>query len=369
MPKANNLTDSLPKRSKVSGPTPANAAVAQELPSRVRCDVDFDRPGRQAAYLKAPQSRDTSGWGVVEIPIYVFNNGKGPTLLLTGGVHGDEYEGQIAISRLAQTLDLTSLKGRLILLPAVNMPAALHGTRLSPIDGRDMNRCFPGNPKGTFSEMLAHFVDSKVLPHVDVSVDMHTAGHSAECVPSTNMHYVADAALRNKTMHAAAAFGAPYNVVFWGVDEGATLTSSVERRGILSLGTEIGGWGRVSVEGVRIGERGVRNMLRHLGMASGKPDTVQRDGAKGTRHMMVRDANCYSFAPAGGIFEPRHLAGDTVQSGQSAGFLHFIEDVDHAPIEVFYAASGVLWMASGPGRVQRGDCVAVVMQDYAEPRS
>lgn len=347
--------------------TPATLPVVEVAPSRVRCDVDFDRPGRQTAYLKAPQSRNASGWGVVEIPIYVFNNGKGPTLLLTGGIHGDEYEGQIAISRLAQTLDVKKLKGRLILIPAVNMPAALNGTRLSPIDGRDMNRCFPGNPGGTFSEMLAHFIDTRVLPHVDASVDMHTAGHSAECVPSTNMHYVPDAALRKKTMDAAAAFGAPYNVVFWGVDEGATLTSAIERRGILSVGTEIGGWGRVSVEGVRIGERGVRNMLRHLGMTAGKPDTAQRDGAKGTRQMMVRDASCYSFAPAGGIFEPRHVAGETVQSGQSAGFLHFIEDIDHAPTEVFYGAGGVLWMSSGPGRVQRGDCVAVVMQDYAEP--
>jgi N-alpha-acetyl-L-2,4-diaminobutyrate deacetylase len=346
--------------------TTSSKPVADDLPSRVRCDIDFNRTGRHAGYLKAPQSRNTSGWGVVEIPIYVFNNGKGPTLLLTGGVHGDEYEGQIAISRLAQTLDLATLQGRLILIPAVNMPAALNGTRLSPIDGRDMNRCFPGNPKGTFSEMLAHFVDSRVLPHVDVSVDMHTAGHSAECVPSTNMHYVPDPALRRKTLEAAAAFGAPYNVVFWGIDEGATLTSSVERRGILSLGTEIGGWGRVSVEGVRIGERGVRNMLRHLGMLAGKVDTAQRDGAEGTRHMMVRDADCYSFAPAGGIFEPRHLPGETVQAGQCAGFVHFIEDVDHAPVEVRYGASGVLWMASGPGRVQRGDCVAVVMQDYAD---
>ncbi len=345
----------------------ASMPAVDDAPSRIRCDIDFDRPGRQASYLRAPQSRNTSGWGVVEIPVYVFNHGKGPTLLLTGGVHGDEYEGQIAISRLAQALKPEQIAGRLILIPAVNMPAALNGTRLSPIDGRDMNRCFPGNPRGTFSEMLAHFIDSKVLPHVDASVDLHTAGHSAECVPSTNMHYLPDAALRQKTMDAAAAFGAPYNVVFWGVDEGATLTSSVERRGILSLGTEIGGWGRVSVEGVRIGERGVRNMLKHLGMLAGKTDTVQRDGAKGTRHMMVRDANCYSFAPAAGLFEPRHLAGAVVQAGQSAGFLHFIEDLDRAPTELFYAAGGVLWMAAGPGRVQRGDCVAVTMQDYAEP--
>jgi predicted deacylase len=337
--------------------------------SRIRCDIDFDRPGRQAGYLRAPQSRNTSGWGVVEIPIYVFKNGSGPTLLLTGGVHGDEYEGQITISRLAQSLKLEELSGRLILIPAVNLPAALNATRLSPIDGRDLNRCFPGNPAGTFSEMLAHFVDSKVLPHVDAAIDLHTAGHSAECTPSTNMHYVDDAALRERTMAAASAFGAPFNVVFWGVDEGATLTSSIERRGILCLGTEIGGWGRVSVEGVRLGERGVRNMLKHLGMLAGEPETVQRDGTPSTRHMMVRDPAAYTFAPANAIFEPRHVAGDAVRAGQSAGFLHFIEDVDHAQQELFYGTSGVLWMASGPGRVQRGDCVAVVMQDYAEPKA
>ncbi|MEO8306290.1 MAG: succinylglutamate desuccinylase/aspartoacylase family protein [Betaproteobacteria bacterium] len=336
--------------------------------SRIRCEIDFDKPGRQAGYLRAPQSRNTSGWGVVEIPIYVFSNGAGPTLLLTGGVHGDEYEGQITVSRLAQTLPLEQLSGRLILIPAVNLPAALNGTRLSPIDGRDLNRCFPGNPAGSFSEMLAHFIDSNVLPHVDVSVDLHTAGHSHECVPSTNMHYVADAALRERTIAAAAAFGAPYNVVFWGVDEGATLTSSVERRKILSLGTEIGGWGRVSVEGVRLGERGARNMLKHLGMLPGKPETVQRDGSPGTRHMMVRDPACYSFAPAGAIFEPCNVAGEKVRAGQPAGFLHFVEDVDRPSLEVCYGADGVLWMAAGPGRVQRGDSVAVLMQDYAEPR-
>ena len=334
-------------------------------PSRIAGDIDFDRNGRQAGYLRAPMSRNTSGWGIVEIPIIVVKNGSGPTVLLTGGVHGDEYEGPIAISRLSRSLDPGAVQGRVIMMPAVNIPAVHSNTRLSPVDNRDMNRCFPGNPRGTFSEMLAHYLDSAILPMVDVSVDLHTAGHSGDSIFSTNMHDLGDAARMKKTMDAAAAFGAPYNVVFGGVDEGATFTSSVERRGIVSIGTELGGWGRVSVEGVRIGRRGIDNILKHFGVIEGKPDTVQRDGSPATRHMMVNRRDQYAFAPAAGTFEPCNVVGETVSAGQPAGYLHFVEDVDHDPVEVRYASDGVLWMSAGPGRVARGDTVAVVMTDYS----
>lgn len=332
--------------------------------SRVTNPIDFDKAGRQAAVLRAPLSRNDSGWGVVEIPIISVKNGSGPTILLTGGIHGDEYEGPIAISRIAQTLDPARVQGRVIMIPAFNMPAVLSDTRLSPVDDRDMNRCFPGNPRGTFSEMLAHFLDSHVLPFADVSLDMHTAGHSFDSALSTNMHYLPDAQRRQKTMQAAAAFGAPFNTVFWGVDEGATFTSCVERRGIISLGTELGGWGRVNVEGVRIARRGVDNILKHFGVIEGKPDTSQRDGSPATRHMMVRDRACYAFSSASALFEPTNVVGEKVKAGQPAGWLHFVEDVDHAPLEVPYPRDGILWMSAGPGRIKRGDPVAVIMTNY-----
>jgi N-alpha-acetyl-L-2,4-diaminobutyrate deacetylase len=333
--------------------------------SRIACDIDFDKNGRQAGYLRAPLSRNTSGWGIVEIPIIVVKNGTGPTVLLTGAVHGDEYEGPIAISRLSQTLDHGAVQGRVIMMPAVNVPAVHSDTRLSPVDNRDMNRCFPGNPKGTFSEMLAHFMDSVILPMADISVDMHTAGHSGDSVPSTNMHDVGDPARMKRTLESAAAFGAPYNVVFTGVDEGATFTSCVERRGIISLGTELGGWGRVSVEGVRIGRRGVDNILKYFNVIDGEPETVQADGSPATRHMMVAEPDLYSFAPAIGTFEPCNVVGEEVFAGRPAGYLHFVEDVDRPPVGIRYKRDGVLWMSAGPGRVGRGDTVAVVMTDYA----
>jgi len=338
--------------------------MAKPANSRVICDLSWDKPGRQVSVLRLPQSRNDAGWGTVEVPIMVTAGGKGPTVLFTGGVHGDEYEGQIAVSRLARLLDPRKLRGRVIMMPAVDLPAALAGTRLCPIDSRDINRCFPGDARGTFCQMLAHFIDSVVLPLVDVSVDVHSGGHSMDSALSTNMHHLPDRKVMARTLDLAAAFGAPYNVVFWGVDEGATLTSSVERRGILSIGTELGGYGRVSVEGVRIAERGLRNVLKHLGMIAGKPETLQRDSAAATRHMMVRDRAAYAFCPADGLFEPRQTSGTPVKKGETAGFVHFIEDPARRPIKLTYAQSGVLWMAMGPGRCHKGDTLAVVMRDY-----
>ena len=249
--------------------------------SRIRCEIDFDRDGRQSSYLRAPLSRNTSGWGTVEIPIIVVKNGEGPTVLFTGGIHGDEYEGPIAVSRLARVLD-----------PATDSGSRHHdagrqrscGSQRHPALARGQSRpesLLSGRPARNVFGDAGSFLDSVILPHVDVSVDLHTAGHSMDAALSTNMHYLPDAETRAKTMAAASAFGAPYNVVFWGVDEGATLTSCVERRGILSLGTELGGWGRVNIEGVRIGERGLLNVLRHSGLIEGTPETRQRDGSPG----------------------------------------------------------------------------------------
>src|SRR3546814_19323946 len=103
-------------------------------PSRVSNPVDFEKSGRQAGYIRAPLSRNTAGWGVVEIPIFVVQNGSGPTVLFTGGIHGDEYAGQIAVSRLARELAPASVQGRVILLPAVNLPAVMADQRLG--DGK-----------------------------------------------------------------------------------------------------------------------------------------------------------------------------------------------------------------------------------------
>jgi len=341
---------------------PANAVPA--VKSRVFHELDFDRPGLQIGYLRVPQSRDGGAWSTIEIPIAVVNGGPGPAVLFTGGVHGDEYEGQIAVSRLARGFDPQSLRGRLILMPAVDLPAALAGRRMCPIDGRDFNRCLPGDPRGSFCQVLAHFVDTEILTRVDVSVDIHAAGNAMEAALSSNMHYVDDAEILQRTFTLAEQFAAPWNVVFWGVDETSTLAAAAERRRVLSISSELGGYGRVSVEGLRIAERGLRNVMKGMGMIEGTPDASQRDGHSGTRHMEVRDQAGYVFAPSDGLFEPRHLPGAEVRAGELAGYLHFVEEWARAPMPIEFRTDGFVWMAPGSGRVRKGDVVGVVMRPY-----
>ena len=127
-------------------------------PFRITTRIDFEAEGRQLGHLDVPHSSNDSAWGALRVPIAVIGHGRGPTLLFTGGNHGDEYEGPIALLKLARELAPETIEGRLILLPALNLPAVLAGTRVSPIDQINMNRAFPGDPRGTPTLMIADYL-------------------------------------------------------------------------------------------------------------------------------------------------------------------------------------------------------------------
>ncbi len=145
---------------------------------KVGTTVDFEAEGKHFGHLSIPHSRNDSGWGAVHLPVVSIRNGRGPTLVLTGGNHGDEYEGPIALLKLARSLDAKEIQGRVIVIPALNFPAVMAGTRVSPIDGVNMNRAFPGDRDGSVSSMIAHFVQHKILPLSDALLDIHWGGIS-----------------------------------------------------------------------------------------------------------------------------------------------------------------------------------------------
>src|SRR5690606_26925558 len=126
-------------------------------PSPIVPTVDFERDGVQHGFLRLPWSRDESAWGNLMIPVAVIRNGSGPTALLTGANHGDDYEGPIALTELAHRLRAEDVSGRIVIVPFMNFPAFRGGRRTSPIDGGNLNRSFPGRPDGTVTEKIADF--------------------------------------------------------------------------------------------------------------------------------------------------------------------------------------------------------------------
>src|SRR5947209_1400716 len=119
-------------------------------------EIDWERPGK-ATYEVAFHHDGT--WGNVLVPLTVINGlrGQGRSVVCFGGTHGNEYEGQIAVRRLASELDPAMIAGQVILMPRLNEPACVAGTRASPLDGGNMNRAFPGDARGTITYRIADF--------------------------------------------------------------------------------------------------------------------------------------------------------------------------------------------------------------------
>ena len=326
--------------------------------SRINTDVDFNQNGKQVTTLNLPHSPHDDAWGVIQIPIAVIKNGTGPTVLLEGGNHGDEYEGPIILGRMIRDLDPAEIQGRLIIIPAINTPAVLAGQRTSPIDGLNFNRCFPGNPDGTMTYQIVHYVHDVLFNIADAFIDLHSGGSSLDILPSAIIEPSDNPELMQKNIEAVLAFGAPCTLVLNNLGETRTSMSSAIRAGLISVGTELGGGGRVSLEGLEVCSRGVRNVLAHLGVMKGTSATPQQKGHK-TRVKCVPGAMGYVYAPAAGVFEPFHEKGASVEKDSVAGLVHFLDEPARTPVTAYYKCSGTLYARREPGRVKRGNCVEV----------
>ncbi len=330
--------------------------------TRMFTTIDYDKDGKQAGWLYLPYSVTRSAYGNIAVPIVVIKNGDGPSVLLMAGNHGDEYEGQIGLCKAVRGLAPGHIRGRVIVVPAINLPAALAGTRVSPLDDVNFNRAFPGDPNGTPTYAIAHYVDSVLFPMVGFFLDLHSGGSSLDYIPFVSMRTSGDQSLDARAMAALKAFGAPVGMV-WAhtIDTGFAQTAALHH-GLVSLGGEFGGGGSVSLEGLRIVERGVRRFLVHAGCM--EPESLPPDVPAVTRVVEVRNRDYFVLAPDAGLFEPLVALGDAVQAGQPCGQVHFVDNPAREPVVAHFRASGTVISQRHFGRVERGDCVAHLATDW-----
>ncbi|MFO1061401.1 MAG: succinylglutamate desuccinylase/aspartoacylase family protein [Dongiaceae bacterium] len=320
--------------------------------SSIESEIDLDRPGKQLGYLRLPHSVHRSAYGWIPIPIASICGGAGPTVLLMAGNHGDEYEGQVVLSTLIRTLAPEDVNGQLIILPMANFPAAAAGLRTSPLDEGNLNRLFPGNPRGTPSAMIAHYIESQLVARVELLVDLHSGGSSLLYQPTALARWPGDRAGRETMRGLIEAFGLPNAVLYPADPEGPYSSSAASRRGIAALTTELGGGGTVDPAIRVLAEAGLRRALHRFGVLAAAPPPANlrpRLLEIGPQH------HVYSYDA--GLFEPLAAPGDTVAAGQPAALVHRPETPGLAPVEIAFEAGGIVLARRVPARVVRGDCL------------
>jgi N-alpha-acetyl-L-2,4-diaminobutyrate deacetylase len=323
-------------------------------PSPVTPTVDFDRDGIQHGHLRLPWSRDDSAWGSVMIPICMIRNGKGPTALLTGANHGDEYEGPVALFDLARNLSPKEVTGRVIIVPAMNYPAFQAGNRTSPIDKGNLNRSFPGRPDGSVTEKIADYFNRYLLPLADIVLDFHSGGRTLDFLPYAAAHALPNKQQEASCFAAVAAFSAPYSMRMIEIDAVGMYDTAAEEMGKVFVTTELGGGGTISARTASIAKRGVMNVLKQAGIVSGTPETTP------TQWLDMPSSDCFVFSEADGLFEPLKDLGEAVAAGEVIARIHPIGRTGGEPAEYRAALDGILAARHFPGLAKAGDCLAVV---------
>ena len=324
--------------------------------------LNFEKAGKQQGFLQVPYSHNLGGWANVMIPVTVVSRGEGPTVLVLGGNHGDEYQGQIAIMKLARELMPEKVTGRVILIPSLNLPAARAATRLSPLDGMNMNRAFPGDAEGPVTSQIAHYLRTVLFPISDVVIDIHSGGRSMEFVPCAHMHLVPDREQRAKMFAAMLAWGTEFCFIYADIAGTGLLPVEAENQGKLVITTELGGGECIPASVHRIAQSGLKNALIHVGALKGReqPRTAPAIITQAT------DREDYLLAPESGIFEVALDLGAKVKKGQTVGWIHHLERPDRAPEQMVAASSGYLITMRAPCLTQQGDCVAVIAKQVSE---
>ena len=320
----------------------------------IGCTIDFDREGVQHGHLKLPYSHDESAWGAIMIPITVVGSGDGPTVLMTGANHGEEYEGPIALMDLALTLDAAAVSGRVIMIPMMNYPAFRAAKRTSPIDGGNMNRAFPGRPDGTVTEKIADYFQRTLVPMADIVLDIHAGGKTLDFVPFAAAHILEDKVQQAGCVAAMEAFNAPYHTMLLELDSVGMYDSAVEDMGKIFVTTELGGGGSATARTANIAKRGINNLLRYAGVLEGDPETGD------SQRLDMPDMNCFVTCDQPGLLEMSVDLGQPVRKGDLLGRVHTIERTGVAPAEYRSAMDGILAGRHYPGLIGMGDMLAMI---------
>lgn len=237
------------------------------------------------------------------MPVQVINGRReGPTLFVCAAIHGDELNGVEIIKRLLTRKALQSMRGTLLAVPVVNVHGFLDLSRYLP-DRRDLNRSFPGSPKGSIASRTAHTFVTEIVSKADFGIDLHTGA-----VNRSNLPQIRAVLDNEQTLEMAKAFGAPV-VINSSIRDGS-LRDCADERGMPMLVYEAGEALRFDEISIRAGVLGVLKVMRHIGML---PPSKTRKHPE----PLIADSTSWVRAPSSGLVMPKVELGARVKEGQS----------------------------------------------------
>jgi predicted deacylase len=271
----------------------------------------------QCGHLKLGERGDGSE---VLMPLVVINGvDPGPVVWIEGGTHGDELEGFEVMRVVRKEANPAALKGTIIAAPAANILGCERYDRRNPLDCMDLNRVFPGKPRGFFTEQIANLLYNTIVGNANYVIDLHAGGLDLWMHTFTAIQQ-GISELDEKALQVARAFGAP---VIWktaGTFLGASLGAQVTRAGIPVVLAEAGGGVRPDPTSVDFLARGTLGILRYLRMIPGDPPQ--------DREKIVANGGDWVRTTRGGLFYPAVKNGDLVRKGEVVGRLHnYFDDI------------------------------------------
>jgi predicted deacylase len=317
-------------------------------------------PGQKAfGVIEVPARADAAA----SIPVAVFHGSRpGPVLALVSGSHGTEYASIIALERVIESLDPAQLSGTVIILPLVNIPSFEQKVpHVNPVDGKSMNRFYPGNPEGTQTERVSWQITRQVVERCDYLIDYHGGDLDENLRPYAYWPKSGDAKQDAKTRDMVLAFGLDH-IIVWSDrprDPNASryLDNTANTRGKPAIAVEAGYSGTVSPKDVDLLFAGTLNVMRYLRMLPGSATAVENPVWFGKIDTVSSDQP--------GIFYPLVDRGTYVARGTRIGYV-----TDYFGRVVFEAtspAAGVVLYICAVPSMKKGDTIANIGEVTTTP--
>ena len=265
----------------------------------------------------------------------------GPTLFVSGAIHGDEIIGVEIIRRVLRSTALKSIRGTLLAIPVVNAYGFLNRSRYLP-DRRDLNRSFPGTPKGSLASRLAYIFNREIVQKSDFGIDIHSAA-----VHRSNLPQIRVTAGRPKAMEYAKAFGAP--LILTSKRREGSLREAAQSNDIDMLVCEAGEGLRFDEFSVRTGVAGVLRVMRAMEMIAGKGVPKKKVAS------ILSSSSTWMRAPAGGLFRSFKDIGEQVDAGDVVGAVS--DPFGETEIEIVAEEAGLMIGRATLPVVNEGDAV------------